>query len=69
MTTHILNVLYGQYGTIVVKDNNTAVVREDNQPHMIIPLSKLTTYIEKLGIHSTSNGAITLGVWDSKDPL
>lgn len=61
----IINVLYGYRGHIVVMDNNTAIVQERGEPHIEIPMSKLQTYIEKLAIHSTSNGDIKLGIWEA----
>ena len=63
----IKNVLLGYKGSIVVFDNNTASVRENNEPHLEIPQSKLSIYIEKLHIHSDNLGQIKLGVWDKED--
>lgn len=67
MTRHIVNVLYGHKGNIYVYDDHTAEIQEKNEPHRIIPLRKLSEYIEKLGVHSTANGAITLGCWGNEE--
>lgn len=62
----ITNVLYGHKGNIVVYTDK-AVIQEYNEPHITISLNKLQTYIENLGIHSTSNGAIKIGSWEPNE--
>lgn len=60
----IINVLDGEDGNIIVYDNNTISIRENNKPYYTKPIKELSHYIEKLKINNSLNGKIKLGVWD-----